>query len=353
MSDAESPLEPFKRATTATMRALAEDDELEVSFGPGTASARGNRMRVPLPNVGASEAEINAVRGMGDQMALRQRHHDGGLHARFMPQGGPAQEMFEWIEDARIAAIGSARMEGVARNLEAQLESQCKQAAFDTITTETEAPLSVAVGLLVRESLTGRELPPSAENVVRFWRDHIQAHAGEHIEALKGKEADQAEFAAMCRSIIADLGLAADLDEPPDGDTNEEDIETLDENQEAETEFNPEDVVLDDESMSEESADGDATMMEMEADMDMDDAGAEAVARAVAAREAALTATAAVSGRIVVSSRLPDGAPPPPPLAASSGARAPPDASPTLRLRQLQGGGLPGELDGEGSFLLG
>ena len=276
MSDAESPLEPFKRATTATMRALAEDDELEVSFGPGTPSARGNRMRVPLPNVGASEAEINAVRGMGDQMALRQRHHDGGLHARFMPQGGPAQEMFEWIEDARIAAIGSARMEGVARNLEAQLESQCKQAAFDTITTETEAPLSVAVGLLVRESLTGRELPPSAENVVRFWRDHVQAHAGEHIEALKGKETDQAEFAAMCRSIIADLGLAADLDEPPDGDTNEEDIETLDENQEAETEFNPEDVVLDDESMSEESADGDATMMEMEADMDMDDAGAEA-----------------------------------------------------------------------------
>ena len=84
------------------------------------------------------------------------------------------------------------------------------------------------------------------------------------------------------------------------------------------------------------------------------DAGAEAVARAVAAREAALAATAAVSGRIVVSSRLPDGAPPPPPLAASSGARAPPDASPTLRLRQLQGGGLPGELDGEGgSFLLG
>ena len=39
MSEVENPLEPFKRAMTATMRALAEDEELEVSFGPGAPSA--------------------------------------------------------------------------------------------------------------------------------------------------------------------------------------------------------------------------------------------------------------------------------------------------------------------------
>ncbi len=184
MSDAENPLEPFKRAMTATMRALAEDEELEVSFGPGAPTARGNRMRVPLPAVGSTSEEVDAVRGIGDQFALKMRYHDDALHARFTPHGGPAQEMFEWIEDARIASIGSLRMEGVAQNLEAQLETQCQQAAFDSITAETEAPLSVAVGLLVRQELTGRELPPSAENVVRFWREHIQAHAGGQIQAL-------------------------------------------------------------------------------------------------------------------------------------------------------------------------
>jgi cobaltochelatase CobT len=276
MSDAESPLEPFKRAMTATMRALAEDDELEVTFGPGAPSARGNRLRVPLPSIGSTNEEINAVRGIGDQYALTLRHHDDALHARYAPNGGPAQEMFQWIEDARVAAIGSLRMEGVAQNLEARLETQCKQAAFDTITAETEAPLSVAVGLLVRQELTGRPLPPSAENVVRFWRDHIEAHAGEHIRALKASIGDQAEFATMCRSIIADLGMAADLDDQPDGDTNQDDIDTVDESQDADSEFSPEDVMMDDESMGEESADGDATMMEMDADMDMDESGAEA-----------------------------------------------------------------------------
>ncbi len=276
MSDAEGPLEPFKRATTATMRALAEDDELEVTFGPGAPAARGNRMRIPLPSVGASEEEVNAVRGVGDQFALKLRYHDDALHSRYMPNGGPAQEMFDWIEEARIASIGSARMAGVAQNLAARLEVQCKQAAFDTITAETEAPLSVAVGLLVRQELTGRELPPSAENVVRFWRDHVEAHAGEQIRALKDHVSDQAAFATACRGIIADLGLAADLDEPPEGDTNQDDIETMDESDNAETDFSPEDVVLDDDSMADESTDGDATMVEMDADMDMDESGAEA-----------------------------------------------------------------------------
>ncbi|MEM9622851.1 MAG: cobaltochelatase subunit CobT [Pseudomonadota bacterium] len=276
MSDAENPLEPFKRAMTATMRALAEDDELEVSFGPGAPSARGNRMRVPLPTVGCSSEEVDSVRGVGDQFALKMRHHDAALHMRYTPNGGPAQEMFDWIEDARIASIGSLRMEGVARNLDARLETQCQQAAFDTITAETEAPLSVAVGLLVRQELTGRELPPSAENVVRFWREHVESHAGEHIRQLKDHIQNQTDFATACRTIIADLGLAADLDEPNEGDTNQDDIETMNESEEAESDFSPEDVVLDDDAMADESADGEAAMMEMDADMDMDESGAEA-----------------------------------------------------------------------------
>ena len=173
-SDKDNPLEPFKRAMIATMRALAENDELDVTFGHGTPAASGNRIRVPLPAVGSTDAQINVVRGVGDEFALRLRYHDERLYKRRAPREGPAEEMFRWVEDARIASIGSLRMQGVAQNLDASLESQCQEAAFDTITTETEAPLSVAVGLLVREHLTGRKLPPSAENVVKHWRDTRQ-----------------------------------------------------------------------------------------------------------------------------------------------------------------------------------
>jgi cobaltochelatase CobT len=201
MSDQDHPLEPFKRATTATIRAIAGDDELEVTFGQGPPSARGNRIRVPLPAMGAEPDEINAVRGMGDEFALQVRYHDGAMHQRLAPRGGPAQEMFQWIEDARVAAIGSLRMEGVAQNLDASLEEQCQQAAFDTITAEADAPLSVAVGLLVRQRLTGRELPPSAENVVRFWRDYVEEQAGQDLDRLRDVLLSQDQFANVCRSL--------------------------------------------------------------------------------------------------------------------------------------------------------
>ncbi len=276
MSDKEHPLEPFKRATTATIRALAGNDELEVTFGQGPPVARGNRIRVPLPGVGASAEEIDAVRGMGDEYALKMRYHDAAEHQKHLPQGGPAQEMFQWIEDARIASIGSMRMEGVAQNLDASLEAQCRQAAFDTITVESEAPLSVAVGLLVRQHLTGRPLPPSAEHVVQFWRDYVEEQAGDDIEALKEHVLDQGSFADACRRILVDLGLEAELEEPTEFDDSQDDVETIDEGDESESDISPEDVRLDDEIMVDENAEGDSSLVEMDADVDMDELGAEA-----------------------------------------------------------------------------
>jgi cobaltochelatase CobT len=276
MKDEEHPLEPFKRATTATIRALAGNDELEVTFGQGPPVARGNRIRVPLPQLGASAEEIDAVRGVGDEFALRMRYHDAAEHQRHQPQGGPAQEMFQWIEDARIASIGSNRMAGVARNLDASLEVQCKQAAFDTITVESEAPLSVAVGLLVRQYLTGRPLPPSAEHVVQFWRDYVEEHAGDDIRALGEHLLDQGSFADACRKILVDLGLEAELEEPTEFDDSQDDVETVDEGEEAESDISPEDVVLDDDALMDENAEGESSLVEMDADIDMDDLGAEA-----------------------------------------------------------------------------
>ncbi len=269
------PLAPFKRATTATIRALAEDDEIEVSFGQGTPSARGNQLRLPLPASGCDDAEIDAVRGMGDELALRIRHHDDGVHQRYSPKGGPAEEMFRWIEDARIASIGSLRLQGVAANLDASLEAQCRQAAFDSVVDVGEAPLSVAVGLLVRQFLTGRELPPSAENVVRHWRDFVAEHAGEDIEALRDCLWDQRRFANQCRAIIADLGVAAEFEDPGDEKQNREDSESLDEQAENDGDLSPEDMVLDDDTLSDGSTDSEAAMLEMDADMDRDELAAQ------------------------------------------------------------------------------
>ena len=274
VADGDEPLETYKRATTATLRALAENDELEVTYGKGAAGLRGNNIHVPLPQLGCSVEELNALRGIGDEFALKLRYHDAAVHRRSAPKTGPAQEMFEWVEDARVASIGSLRMEGVAQNLEASLEAVCKQAAFDTVTAETEAPLSVAVGLIVRQRLTGRPLPPSAENVVRFWREFVEERAGEHIASLAECVHDQGEFAGRCRHILADLGFASDLDELPELQDSDQDVETL-EDGEPDAEFAAEDVTLDEDSLGDEDGEGESATVEMDADFDLAELGAE------------------------------------------------------------------------------
>ena len=45
MNEVDNPLEPFKRATTAAIRAIAENDELDINFGPGAPAVQGERLR--------------------------------------------------------------------------------------------------------------------------------------------------------------------------------------------------------------------------------------------------------------------------------------------------------------------
>ena len=268
MTDHSEALEIYKRATTATLRAIAENDDLEVTFGKGAAGLRGNNIHMPLPQIGCAESELNAVRGVGDELALKLRYHDDAVHARLRPRPGLADEMFTWVEDARVASIGAMRMEGVARNLEAALEAVCEQAAFDTVTAKTEAPLSVAVGLIVRERLTGRALPRAAENVVRFWRDHVEERVGAHIQSLRECVLDQHEFADRSRAILKDLGFAAELEDPAVLERNDQDAQSADEDGEPDAESTPEDVTLDEDSLGEGYREGETTAIEVDLDFD-------------------------------------------------------------------------------------
>ncbi|MEC8143939.1 MAG: cobaltochelatase subunit CobT, partial [Pseudomonadota bacterium] len=92
---------------------------------------------------------------------------------------------------------------------------------------------------------------------------------------LRDHVTDQDAFANLCRNIIADLGLPIDLTDPNEGDTNPEDTDTMDQSEEADSEFSPEDVMLDEDSAGEENSDGDATTVEMDAHADMEEGAGE------------------------------------------------------------------------------
>ena len=212
MSQPENPVEPFKRAVTATLRAIAENDEIEVSYGSEGAGIHGSRARLPLPSRELPLKEVGQIRGMADSLALRVRHHDERLHAARAPKGQDARALFNAVELARIEALGARRMVGVARNLNDALERECEARGFAKVQHREQASLADAVRLMLRERFTGAAAPEPGRRIVDLWRDEIESKAGADFRKLAETIGDQAAFAIAARRLIAHLDLAEDWD---------------------------------------------------------------------------------------------------------------------------------------------
>ncbi len=166
----EAPVEPFKRALAICVRSIAADDKVEVSYASGPPAMDGKSIKLPEPPRIPSKNEIAVLRGQADSLALTAACHDPKVHSRLAPGSGPARAVFEAAERARIEALGSLRMPGMANNIAAKIESHYGTRYAD-VSERAQAPLEDALALLVRERLTGREPPKGAKKLVELWRD--------------------------------------------------------------------------------------------------------------------------------------------------------------------------------------
>src|SRR5580698_10979273 len=105
----EAPNEPFKRAVTGCLRAIARRPELEVSFAAERPGMAGGKARLPEPPRKLTAAEAAIVRGHADSIALRMACHNNAIHRRLLPVGQQARAVFEAVEQARVEAIGARR----------------------------------------------------------------------------------------------------------------------------------------------------------------------------------------------------------------------------------------------------
>src|ERR1700758_480363 len=186
-----SPTEIFKRATAATLRAIAERDDVTVGFGPEQAGVAGARVRLPNPPRDLPAEEAAQLRGAADSVALRLRYHDDGVHSKRAPGSPLARAVFEAVEQARVEALGARRMVGVAANLSAMLDEQYRRQGFERINERTESTMAEAVRLLARETLTHEPPPPSARHIVDMWRPWLEGKIARDIAELDRAVLDQ------------------------------------------------------------------------------------------------------------------------------------------------------------------
>lgn len=266
--------EPFKRAVTATMRAISGEQELEVVFSTDKPAYAGNHARIPDLPKRATKNDVMVTRGVGDSMALRRACHDANVHRSMMPEGDQARAVYDAVEQARVESIGARRMPGVGDNLAAMVEDKFIRNNLSGVTEKENAPIEEAIGLVVRERLTGRKSPEGAAPIANLWRNWINDKAGDEIDQLAENIEDQAAFAKTVRDILFRMEMADDYE----GDGQDEDDQETDEEAPPESDED-DDGGLDDQESGDETAEQDDTPVESEqsdaGEMDASDATAD------------------------------------------------------------------------------
>jgi cobaltochelatase CobT len=280
-SSKESPTEPFKRAVTGCLRALARKPDLEVHFAAERPGLVGGKARLPEPPRKLSKAEAAIVRGNADSIALRIACHDTAIHRRLQPQGQQARAVFEAVEQARVEAIGARRMDGVAQNLTAMLDERFHRGKFDEISDRADAPIEDALALLVRERLTGLAPPPAAKKLVDLWRPLIEDRAGKKLDRLEDLVENQRQFGDAVHDLLDALEMgddrSSDNEDEEEGEEDRRKQESGENGEAAESDEMQSTSMEDTQVSAEDLADAaseaaDASTADMADDSDMTDA---------------------------------------------------------------------------------
>ena len=272
----QSPLEQFKQVLTGTSRAIAHEPEVELAFTADAPTQVGKNFRVPMPGRLLPPDQVAEARGFADGMALRLRHHNDGVHMANRPPEAVAGAVFDAIESARVEAIGARAMEGVRVNLGHALDMRMRSDPIARAQAADEVPLPTAVGLLVRERLTGDAAPPAAQAGLDMVRGWIEEKAGEDLDALSNALDDQGRFAQLAQKLLRDLELTANPDEidPTDSnDQSEDEQEGEGDQDQDQSEEGGSQAQMDARAEEGEGEAEDGEQQEMDAESDMDSDG--------------------------------------------------------------------------------
>ncbi|TCS63514.1 cobaltochelatase CobT-related protein [Varunaivibrio sulfuroxidans] len=265
----ERPSDTLKRATQATLKALAREKKLTVQFSEGerVAYLAGDAAVLPAPPAVLDGDQITQLRGAADALAMRLYYHDDAVHRVRQPKNPDARALFNALEQARVEALGGRRFAGMRHNLDHLLERRAQQWR-DSCERDPEQ-LVQAVSVLARERLSGEELPGAARHLATLWRAVIDEKAADLLDRLADSAADQETYAKIAGEVVRALELLDEYEGQPEQDEQDDeqaapDEDETDQDRDGEGDEQPAGALAEDSEMGEsgeggEGGDGEAS----------------------------------------------------------------------------------------------
>ena len=261
----EDSLDTFKRALSSTVKAIAEDRELEVTFGVNSSSTQEIIVLPDINNI-IDSVEISEIRGLADNAALIHRHRNTSVYNQFLPNKEKNKKIYESLENSRIQILGSQSMKGVKSNLFSLYEKECNEKNYSNVTSKSDLDIENALEIYLRKKIDKTMVPKSADHALSYWNKWLETKISKSTDNLLANIHNQKQFAQLANKLILDLKLY---------DTNENKDESEEDNksQQSEELDNPDTEETESQSsMSDDDADNtDEEVLSEESELPIDD----------------------------------------------------------------------------------
>jgi len=218
-------LEEIKKAISSTVKAIAENKDLEVVFEDNQFPSVN---KVVLPKIDNQE-DINSLselRGSADNQALMYKYHDKNLFNELAPTGEKNKQIYETLENTRIQMIGSNLMRGVKSNLYALYAKKCKENNLENISDQSDLGIESGIDLYFRNQVSPDFIPKNASKAVTLWTKWLQKKIGNSTHELIKNIHDQKLFAENVNKLITELNY---YDQTENSEENSEKNNNIDE----------------------------------------------------------------------------------------------------------------------------
>ena len=222
----EDTLDTFKRALSSTVKAIAEDKEIEVVFGGNSPSSEDMIILPEINNIFDLD-NLSSIRGTADNEALIHKYRNNNTYSEFLPNKEKNKKIYESLENSRIQILGSKYMRGVKSNLLSLYEKDCQEKNYSNVTSQSDLDIENALEIYLKKKNDASLVPKSASHALSYWSKWLDSKIGDSIDGLLKNINDQEQFAQLANKLILDLKLY---------DTNENKDESEDDNKGQQTE---------------------------------------------------------------------------------------------------------------------
>ena len=169
----------FKKAITSTVKAIANNKDIEVVFDNNAFKSENT---IVLPKIdNESDLEyLSSIRGNADNQALMHRFHDKETFELMSPSGHKNKEIYEVLENTRIQILGSKIMRGVKSNLYSLYEKKCDENNLFKANEQSDIDVQNALDFYLRK-LAGQNLAPDSKNkAISMWHKWFEKRLAIH-----------------------------------------------------------------------------------------------------------------------------------------------------------------------------